>query len=445
MNRYMEEVYQALKNSYGHESEFLQAVKGMFQAIEPVVDQHPEYEKQAILERLTSPERIIQFRVPWLDDQGQVHVNTGWRVQFSSLNGPYKGGLRFHPSVDQSVLKFLGFEQIFKNILTGLPIGGGKGGSDFNPKGKTDREIMAFCQSFMTELSKHIGPNLDVPAGDIGVGGRELGYLYGQYKRLKQMEAGVLTGKPLGSGGSLGRIEATGYGLVYFLNHMLQVQGDELKGKTVIISGSGNVAYYAAVKLQALGALVVAMSDSQTALYDPQGLDLNLIKSLKVDNRQRLKEYIKTYPETKTFPGSVWDMTIKADIALPCATQNEINSAQLTRLYQAGVTYLAEGANMPLTEGALEKIRELDLTYGPGKAANAGGVAVSAMEMSQNASFEAWSQKRVDQELQKVMGNIFQEVKEAAQNYGFPKDYLRGADIASFEKLVQLMLDQGLV
>ncbi len=445
MNRYMEEVYQALEISYGHESEFLQAVKGMFQAIEPVVDQHPEYEKQAILERLTSPERIIQFRVPWLDDQGQVHVNTGWRVQFSSLNGPYKGGLRFHPSVNQSVLKFLGFEQIFKNILTGLPIGGGKGGSDFDPKSKTDREIMAFCQSFMTELSKHIGPNLDVPAGDIGVGGRELGYLYGQYKRLKQMEAGVLTGKPLGSGGSLGRTEATGYGLVYFLNHMLQVHGDQLKGKTVIISGSGNVAYHAAVKLQALGALVVAMSDSQTALYDPQGLDLNLIKSLKVDNRQRLKEYIKTYPETQTFPGSVWDMTIKADIALPCATQNEINSAQLTRLYQAGVTYLAEGANMPLTEGALEKIRELDLTYGPGKAANAGGVAVSAMEMSQNASFEAWSQERVDQELQKVMGNIFQEVKEVAQNYGFPKDYLRGADIASFEKLVQLMLDQGLV
>ena len=445
MNRYMEEVYQALEISYGHESEFLQAVKGMFQAIEPVVDQHPEYEKQAILERLTSPERIIQFRVPWLDDQGQVHVNTGWRVQFSSLNGPYKGGLRFHPSVNQSVLKFLGFEQIFKNILTGLPIGGGKGGSDFDPKSKTDREIMAFCQSFMTELSKHIGPNLDVPAGDIGVGGRELGYLYGQYKRLKQMEAGVLTGKPLGSGGSLGRTEATGYGLVYFLNHMLQVHGDQLKGKTVIISGSGNVAYHAAVKLQALGALVVAMSDSQTALYDPQGLDLNLIKSLKVDNRQRLKEYIKTYPETQTFPGSVWDMTIKADIALPCATQNEINSAQLTRLYQAGVTYLAEGANMPLTEGALKKIRELDLTYGPGKAANAGGVAVSAMEMSQNASFEAWSQERVDQELQKVMGNIFQEVKEVAQNYGFPKDYLRGADIASFEKLVQLMLDQGLV
>lgn len=445
MNRYMEEVYQALEISYGHESEFLQAVKGMFQAIEPVVDQHPEYEKQAILERLTSPERIIQFRVPWLDDQGQVHVNTGWRVQFSSLNGPYKGGLRFHPSVNQSVLKFLGFEQIFKNILTGLSIGGGKGGSDFDPKSKTDREIMAFCQSFMTELSKHIGPNLDVPAGDIGVGGRELGYLYGQYKRLKQMEAGVLTGKPLGSGGSLGRTEATGYGLVYFLNHMLQVHGDQLKGKTVIISGSGNVAYHAAVKLQALGALVVAMSDSQTALYDPQGLDLNLIKSLKVDNRQRLKEYIKTYPETQTFPGSVWDMTIKADIALPCATQNEINSAQLTRLYQAGVTYLAEGANMPLTEGALEKIRELDLTYGPGKAANAGGVAVSAMEMSQNASFEAWSQERVDQELQKVMGNIFQEVKEVAQNYGFPKDYLRGADIASFEKLVQLMLDQGLV
>lgn len=445
MNAYVHRVYAELEQRFSHEVEFLQAVKEFFECIEPVVEAHPEYEAQAILERLIEPERIISFRVPWVDDKGHVQVNRGYRVQFNSLVGPYKGGLRFHPTVNQSILKFLGFEQIFKNSLTGLPIGGGKGGSDFDPKGKSDNEVMRFCQSFMTELSKHISETLDVPAGDIGVGAREIGYLYGQYKRLCGPEAGVLTGKPLIAGGSLVRPEATGYGLVYFLREMLTEVNESLTGKKVIISGSGNVAYFAARKVEELGGVVVSLSDSTSAIYDPNGIDLDTVKQLKVDGRERIAKYMEFHPEATHIEGSVWNYDIQADVALPCATQNEINGEQAERLARNGVRFVAEGANMPSDADATKTYKKAGIFYGPGKAANAGGVAVSALEMSQNAQRLRWSFEQVDEQLQGIMRNIFATCLQASARYGKKRDYAAGADIASFETIVELMHIHGVV
>ncbi|MBF6978848.1 NADP-specific glutamate dehydrogenase [Aerococcaceae bacterium zg-BR22] len=442
---YISRVYQELESRLPHETEYLQAVKEFLDAVEPVIEAHPEYEKEAVLERLIEPERIISFRVPWVDDNGNVQVNRGYRVQFNSLNGPYKGGLRFHPSVNQSILKFLGFEQIFKNILTGLPIGGGKGGSDFNPKGKSDAEVMRFCQSFMTELSRHIGADVDVPAGDIGVGAREIGYLYGQYKRLQVPTAGVLTGKPIPAGGSNGRTEATGYGLVYFLNEMLSEAGESLKGKKVIISGSGNVAYYAARKVESFGGVVVSLSDSNHAVYDENGIDLDIVKQLKVDGRERISRYAEFNAEATIIEGSVWNTDIQADIALPCATQNEINQAQAERLATNGVKFVAEGANMPSDSKAIAVYRQHGIHYGPGKAANAGGVAVSALEMSQNSMRLRWDAERVDEELQQIMKNIFAQCLNARDAYDLGSDYGKAADIASFEQVVTLLLLHGVV
>ena len=445
MSAYIERVYRHLEASLAHEKEFLQAVKEFFHAIEPVIDAHPEYEKEGILERMVEPDRIISFRVPWVDDKGNVRVNRGYRVQFNSLNGPYKGGLRFHPSVNQSILKFLSFEQIFKNILTGLPIGGGKGGSDFNPKGKSDTEVMRFCQSFMIELSQHIGHDLDVPAGDIGVGAREIGYLFGQYKRLQGPTAGVITGKPISAGGSKGRTEATGYGLVYFLNEMLAEQNEILEGKEVIISGSGNVAYYAAQKVVSMGGKVLTMSDSDHAVHDPKGIDLDLIKELKIEGRERISRYAEHHPTATVIKGSVWDLDIQALIALPCATQNEINQAQAERLARNGIKFIAEGANMPSDSDAIQVYRDAEITYGPSKAANAGGVAVSALEMSQNSMRLQWTSERVDEELQTIMKTIFAKCLAARDRYNLGVDYGIAADIAAFEKIVELMLIHGVI
>ncbi|WPC08894.1 NADP-specific glutamate dehydrogenase [Globicatella sp. PHS-GS-PNBC-21-1553] len=442
---YITKVYETLTVKYPHEKEYLQAVKEFFHAIAPVVEAHPEYEQLAILERIVEPERIISFRVPWVDDQGQVQVNRGYRVQFSSLNGPYKGGLRFHPTVNQSILKFLGFEQIFKNMLTGLPIGGGKGGADFDPKGKSDVEVMRFCQSFMTELSKHVGPDVDVPAGDIGVGGREIGYLLGQYKRLQGPMAGVLTGKPVAANGSRGRTEATGYGLVYFLNEMLKEAGQTMTGKKVMISGSGNVAFFAAKKVTELGGIVVTMSDSNHAIFNPNGINLDAIEELKVNGRERISRYQEFDAEAEIVEGSVWDLDVKADIALPCATQNEINQAQAERLVKNAIKMVAEGANMPSDSDAIEVYRENQIHYGPGKAANAGGVAVSALEMSQNSMRLKWTSERVDQELQQIMKNIFAQCVKARDTYDLGVDYGAAADIASFEQVAELMMIHGVI
>lgn len=442
---YITKVYETLTAKYPHEKEYLQAVKEFFHAIAPVVEAHPEYEQLAILERIVEPERIISFRVPWVDDQGQVQVNRGYRVQFSSLNGPYKGGLRFHPTVNQSILKFLGFEQIFKNMLTGLPIGGGKGGADFDPKGKSDVEVMRFCQSFMTELSKHVGPDVDVPAGDIGVGGREIGYLLGQYKRLQGPMAGVLTGKPVAANGSKGRTEATGYGLVYFLNEMLKEAGQTMTGKKVMISGSGNVAFFAAKKVTELGGIVVTMSDSNHAIFNPNGINLDAIEELKVNGRERISRYQEFDAEAEIVEGSVWDLDVKADIALPCATQNEINQAQAERLVKNEIKMVAEGANMPSESDAIEVYRKNQIHYGPGKAANAGGVAVSALEMSQNSMRLKWTSERVDQELQQIMKNIFAQCVKARDTYDLGVDYGAAADIASFEQVAELMMIHGVI
>lgn len=442
---YITKVYENLAEKYPHEKEYLQAVKEFFHAIAPVIEAHPEYEPLAILERIVEPERIISFRVPWVDDQGQVQVNRGYRVQFSSLNGPYKGGLRFHPTVNQSILKFLGFEQIFKNMLTGLPIGGGKGGADFDPKGKSDVEVMRFCQSFMTELSKHVGPDVDVPAGDIGVGGREIGYLLGQYKRLQGPMAGVLTGKPVAANGSKGRTEATGYGLVYFLNEMLKEAGQTMTGKKVMISGSGNVAFFAAKKVTELGGIVVTMSDSNHAIFNPNGINLDAIEELKVNGRERISRYQEFDAEAEIVEGSVWDLDVKADIALPCATQNEINQAQAERLVKNAIKMVAEGANMPSDSDAIEVYRENEIHYGPGKAANAGGVAVSALEMSQNSMRLKWTSERVDQELQQIMKNIFAQCVKARDTYDLGVDYGAAADIASFEQVAELMMIHGVI
>jgi len=442
---YTDEIYARVVEQNPGEPEFHQAVKEVLDSLKLVIDANEkEYRAMGLLERLVEPERIISFRVPWVDDKGQVQVNKGYRVQFNSAIGPYKGGLRFHPSVNQGILKFLGFEQIFKNSLTGLPIGGGKGGSNFDPKGKSDREVMAFCQSFMTELSKYIGADQDVTAGDIGVGGREIGFLYGQYKRLTGLYEGVLTGKGLNYGGSLVRTQATGYGLVYILDEMLTHNGQSLAGKTVVVSGSGNVAIYAVEKAQQLGAKVVAMSDSNGYVYDPEGIKLDLVKEIKEVKRGRIKEYADQVASASYTDGKgVW--TIACDIALPCATQNELGLEDAKALKANGCIAVAEGANMPTTREATDYIHENGIMFMPGKAANAGGVATSALEMSQNSMRLSWSFEEVDEKLKGIMKDIYRKAADAAERYGVAGNYVAGANIAGFEKVVDAMKAQGIV
>lgn len=445
MNRYLEKVLNEVKEKNEHEKEYIQAVEEVLSTLEPVVDKHDEYEQMALLERMVEPERLITFRVPYVNDAGQAIVHRGYRVQYSSLIGPYKGGLRFHPSVNQSIMKFLGFEQIFKNALTGLPIGGGKGGSDFDPKGKSDGEIMRFCQSFMTELQRHIGQDVDVPAGDIGVGEREIGYLFGQYKRIKDAyEGGVLTGKGLSYGGSLARKEATGFGLIYFLREMLNANGLTLKGKTALISGSGNVAIYACQKAQEFGIKVVAMSDSQGCIYDENGIDLDLIKQIKEVERGRISEYKKVHVQAQYLESSaIW--SIKADIALPCATQNELNLDDAEKLVKNGVIAIGEGANMPCTKEATEYFLAHNVLVSPAKASNAGGVATSAIEMSQNSMRYYLTFEEVDKMLENIMINIFKSCQKAAEEYNLGNNYVAGANIAAFRKLAKAMKAQGIV
>ncbi len=441
---YVSEQLELLKQKNQSEPEFIQAVTEVLTSLEPVINAEPKYQENGILERITEPERQIIFRVPWVDDNGKVRVNRGFRVQFNSAIGPYKGGLRLHPSVNLGVIKFLGFEQIFKNSLTGLPIGGGKGGSDFDPKGKSDREVMAFCQSFMTELFRHIGADTDVPAGDIGTGAREIGYMFGQYKRLKNCFEGVLTGKGLNYGGSLARTEATGYGLLYFTSAMLKKNGHNLEGKTVVISGAGNVAIYAAEKAYQLGAKPVTMSDSTGWVYDPEGIDLAAIKEIKEVKRQRLSEYKNYRPGSEYHEGrGVW--TVKCDVALPCATQNELQLEDAKELIKNGVIAVAEGANMPTTLEATEALQQAGVLFAPGKAANAGGVATSALEMSQNSQRLSWSFEEVDAKLKGIMENIFANADAAAEKYGHPKNYVVGANIAGFVKVADAMIAQGVV
>ena len=442
---YVDEIYAKVVEQNPGEAEFHQAVKEVLDSLKLVIDANEEkYRKMALLERIVEPERIISFRVPWVDDNGQVQVNKGYRVQFNSAIGPYKGGLRLHPSVNQGILKFLGFEQVFKNSLTGLPIGGGKGGSNFDPKGKSDREVMAFCQSFMTELFKYIGADQDVPAGDIGVGAREIGYLYGQYKRLTGLYEGVLTGKGLNYGGSLVRTQATGYGLVYILDEMLKHNGKELAGRTVVISGSGNVAIYATEKAQQLGAKVVALSDSNGYIYDKDGINLDVVKEIKEVRRGRIKEYVDAVPGAVYTDGrGIW--TVPCDIALPCATQNELNLDDAKTLKANGCFAVAEGANMPTTREATEFIQSNGMLFMPGKAANAGGVATSALEMSQNSQRLSWTAEEVDAKLKGIMGNIFAKADDAARRYGVEGNYVAGANIAGFEKVVDAMMAQGVV
>ncbi|MEE1024104.1 MAG: NADP-specific glutamate dehydrogenase [Acutalibacteraceae bacterium] len=442
---YVDEVIERVERENPNEPEFHQAVREVLDSIRPVVDANEAaYRRDALLERLVNPERQIKFRVPWIDDKGDVQVNTGYRVQFNSAIGPYKGGLRLHPSVNIGIIKFLGFEQIFKNSLTGLPIGGGKGGSDFNPKGKSDREIMAFCQSFMSELCKYIGADTDVPAGDIGTGAREIGYMFGQYKKLRGLFEGVLTGKGLSYGGSLARTEATGYGLLYLTDQMLKKNGKDIKGKTVVVSGSGNVAIYAVEKAQQLGAKVVTVSDSNGWVYDPDGIDVAALKEIKEVKRQRLTEYKNYRPNSEYHEGKgVW--SIKADIALPCATQNELELDDAKTLVKNGVIAVAEGANMPTTADATKYLQENGVLFAPGKAANAGGVATSALEMSQNSERLSWSFEKVDSKLKDIMVNLFDNIDDAAKRYGFPGNYVAGANIAGFEKVVDAMNSQGIV
>ena len=447
MGDYAQRVLDDLKVRYAHEPEFIQAATEILTTLKPAIDKNEAiYEKAGLLERFVEPERIITFRVPWMDDAGRCQVNRGYRVQFNSAIGPYKGGLRLHPSVNQSILKFLGFEQVLKNSLTGLPIGGGKGGSDFDPKGKSDAEVQRFCQSFMTELYKYIGADEDVPAGDIGVGAREIGYLYGQYKRITGLYEGVLTGKGLTWGGSLGRKEATGYGLCYLVEAMLKANGHEVAGKTAVVSGSGNVAIYACEKITAMGAKVVAMSDSNGYVYDPKGIRLDVVKQIKEVERGRIKEYAQrvegaTY--TEGFRG-IW--TIPCQIALPCATQNELDGEGAKALVAGGVIAVGEGANMPSTLEATEIFQQAGVLFAPGKAANAGGVAVSALEMSQNSMRLSWTAEEVDQKLQGIMNGIFTKISEAAKEYAeSPIDYVTGANIAGFLKVVDAMMAQGLV
>ena len=444
-NQYLLSVLDGLKARNAHEPEFLQAVEEVLESLEPVVDADPRYEQQNIIGRMVEPERVVMFRVPWVDDQGKVQVNRGYRVQFNSAIGPYKGGLRFHPTVNLSVIKFLGFEQIFKNSLTGLPIGGGKGGSDFDPKGKSDAEVMRFCQSFMTELFKYIGPDTDVPAGDIGVGAREIGYLFGQYKRLRNEFTGVLTGKGLSYGGSLARTEATGYGLCYFADNMLKNAGRSFEGAKVAISGSGNVAIYACEKATALGAKVVTMSDSNGFVHDPNGIDLALVKQLKEVERKRIREYVTVRPEAEYHEGCSGVWQVPCDIALPCATQNELDLSAAKALIQNGCFAVAEGANMPCTPDAVEALQAAGLLFAPAKAANAGGVATSALEMSQNSMRMSWSFEEVDSHLKDIMTNLYHNAAGAAAQYGKPGDLVAGANIAGFLKVADAMLAYGLV
>lgn len=441
---YVDSVIEQVKAKNANEPEFIQAVTEVLTSLKPVIDANPEYEKAGLLERIVEPERVIMFRVPWVDDSGKVQVNRGFRVQFNSCLGPYKGGLRLHPSVNLGIIKFLGFEQIFKNSLTTLPMGGGKGGSDFDPKGKSDAEVMRFCQSFMTELCKHVGADTDVPAGDIGTGAREIGYMFGQYKRIRNVWEGVLTGKGLSYGGSLARTEATGYGLIYFVQEYLKGKGDSFEGKTVAVSGSGNVAIYATEKAQQLGAKVVTLSDSTGWVYDANGIDLDLVKQIKEVERGRISEYAKRREGVEYHEGrGVW--TIKVDIALPCATQNELFIEDAKMLAANGCQIVAEGANMPTTMDATQYLQENGVVFMPGKAANAGGVATSGLEMSQNSERLSWSFEEVDAKLQRIMVNIFHAADDAAREYGVEGDYVAGANIAGFKKLADAMLAQGIV
>ena len=442
---YTEEVYERVVAQNPGEPEFHQAVKEVLDSLKVVIDKNEEeYRKLSILERLVEPERIISFKVPWIDDNGTVQVNKGYRVQFNSAIGPYKGGLRFHPSVNQGILKFLGFEQIFKNSLTGLPIGGGKGGSNFDPKGKSDREVMAFCQSFMTVLCKYIGADTDVPAGDIGVGGREIGYLFGQYKRIRGLYEGVLTGKGLSFGGSLIRTEATGYGVVYMLNEIAKAHNDSVEGKTIVVTGSGNVAIYAVEKATQLGAKVVAMNDSNGYIYDPNGINLDVVKDIKEVKRGRIKEYADRV-EGATYTEGLGIWNIKCDVYLPCATQNELGLDGAKTLVANGCKYVVEGANMPTTLDATTYLQENSVLFMPGKAANAGGVATSALEMSQNSMRLSWTREEVDEKLHNIMIDIFHKADDAAKRYGMEDNYVVGANIAGFEKVVDAMKAQGIV
>ncbi len=441
---YVSEVLEKVIEKNPAQPEFVQAVKEVLESLEPVIEANPQYQKEAILERITEPERQLMFRVPWVDDKGNVQVNRGFRIQFNSAIGPYKGGLRLHPSVNLGIIKFLGFEQIFKNSLTGLPIGGGKGGSDFDPKGKSDREVMAFCQSFMTELFRHIGADTDVPAGDIGTGAREIGYLFGQYKRLKNQYEGVLTGKGLTYGGSLARTEATGYGLLYITEELLKDHDMDIKGKTVCVSGAGNVAIYATQKAQQLGANVVTLADSTGWIYDAEGIDIAAVKEIKEVKRARLSEYKNYRPNAEYHEGKfMW--TIPCDIALPCATQNELDVEAAENLIKNGVVAVAEGANMPTTLEATKKFQEAGVMFVPGKAANAGGVATSALEMSQNSQRLSWTFEEVDQKLQGIMVNIYHNIADAAKKYGYEGNYVVGANIAGFVKVADTMIAQGVV
>ena len=444
-NEYVKRVYAQVEQRDGDQPEFLQAVREVLETLEPVVARHPEYEANAVLERFVEPERVVKFRVVWMDDEGKPQVNRGYRVQFNSAIGPYKGGLRFHPTVTESVIKFLGFEQILKNSLTTLPMGGGKGGSDFNPKGRSDAEVMRFCQAFMTELQRHIGQFTDVPAGDINVGAREIGYLFGQYKRIRDEHVGVLTGRGLSYGGSLVRTEATGYGLVYITEEALKSKGDSIKGKTVAISGSGNVAIYACQKAQQLGAKVVTMSDSNGYVYDKNGIDLAVVKQIKEVERGRIKEYAARVKGAEYHEGCKGVWTVKCDVALPCATQNELDEESAKILVKNGVKLVGEGANMPTTLAGTEVFQKNGVVFLPGKAANAGGVATSALEMAQSSGRLFWSFEEVDAKLKGIMVNIFKNIDAAAKKYGFEGNYVVGANIAGFEKVANAMMAQGVV
>ena len=445
MNAYLASVIENVKFKYANEPEFVQTVEEVFSSLEPVIERHPEYEKADLLNRMVEPERMFTFRVVWMADDGTWHTNVGYRCQFNGAIGPYKGGLRFHPSVYEGIIKFLGFEQIFKNSLTGLPIGGGKGGSDFDPKGKSDAEVMRFCQSFMSELFKYIGPDTDVPAGDIGVGAREIGYLFGQYKRLPNEFTGVLTGKGLSYGGSLARTEATGYGLCYFTDNMLRDAGRSFEGSTVVISGSGNVAIYACQKATEFGAKVVAMSDSNGYVYDRNGIDLAAVKQLKEVERKRIREYVETHPSAEYHEGCAGIWQIPCDIALPCATQNELDENAAKALIKNGCFAVAEGANMPCTPEAVAALQGAGLLFAPAKAANAGGVATSALEMSQNSMRFYWTFEEVDEHLKSIMTNLYHNASNAAAEYGKPGDLVAGANIAGFLKVADSMLAYGLV
>ncbi len=443
--QYLQDLMDTVVKRNANEPEFHQAVREVLESLEPVLEKHPEYIQKGVLARMVEPDRIIKFRVPWVDDNGVVQVNRGFRIQFNKAIGPYKGGLRFHPSVYEGIIMFLGFEQIFKNSLTGLPIGGGKGGSDFDPKGKSDAEVMRFCQSFMTELSKHIAADTDVPAGDIGVGGREIGYLYGQYSRLRNEFSGVLTGKGLTYGGSLARTEATGFGLCYFTQEMLEDHNSSFEGKKVVISGSGNVAIYACQKATELGAKVVTMSDSNGYIYDKNGIDLAYVKQLKEVERKRIKEYLVKHPEAEYHEGCKGVWTVKCDIALPCATQNEIDLDSAKALVANGVYAVCEGANMPSTIEATQYFQANGVLFGPAKAANAGGVATSALEMSQNSMRYSWTFEEVDHKLHTIMVNIYKNAAKAAKEYGMEGNLVAGANIAGFLKVADAMLAEGVV